>query len=136
MRAGQLSCQVGCFGPPASLSFGVKPYYTMITGWQVQRKAEAVILGLAVGHAHLDVVTTHALLASCLRLLKAAHTGLVEDRMGQFGDFPVTLNIHHDDAVSIFIDGPDFGPSRCQSAAIWVDKGQLEGILEEVLRET
>ena len=53
--------------------------------------------------------------------------------MGSFGEFQVTLNLHHDDTVSIFIDGPDFDAGRCQSAAIWVEKDRLCGILEEAI---
>src|SRR5207247_5182348 len=107
----------------------------MITEWQVQRRGEALILGIAVEHAVLDVVSDHSLLATCLAMLESPHTGLVDTRMGQFGEFPVTLNLHHDDTVSIFIDGPDFDSSRNQSAAIWVDKDRLRDILQEVLRD-
>ena len=105
----------------------------MITDWQVQRKGDAFILGLAVEHAVLDVVTDRPLLAGCLTMLDSPHVGLVDTRMGQFGEFPVTLNLHHDDAVSIFIDGPDFDSGRNQSAAIWVEKPKLQAILREVL---
>ena len=106
----------------------------MITDWQIQRKGEAVILGLAVEHAVLDVVTDRSLLTDCLTMLESPHRGLVDVRMGQFGEFPVTLNLHADDAVSIFIDGPDFDSGRNQSAAIWVEKPKLQEILREVLR--
>ncbi len=108
----------------------------MITDWQVQRKGEAIILGIAVEHAVLDIVTHSGLLTTCLTILGSHHVGLVNTPMGQFGDFPVTLNLDHDDTVSIFVDGPDFMPGRCQSAAIWVDKEQLQEILREVIRDT
>ncbi len=105
----------------------------MITDWQVQRKGDAFILGLAVEHAVLDVVTDRTLLAGCLKVLDSPHLGLVDTRMGQFGEFPVRLNLHHDNAVSIFIDGPGFDSGRNQSAAIWVEKPKLQSILKEVL---
>ena len=107
----------------------------MITDWQVQRRGEAIILGIAVEHAVLDVVTHRGLLISCLAMLQSPHQGLVDTRMGQFGEFPVTLNLHHDDTVSIFIDGPDFTSGRNQSAAIWVEKDRLQQILKEVVSE-
>jgi len=68
-------------------------------------------------------------------MLESPHLGLVDTRIGQFGEFPVTLNLHHDDTVSIFVDGPDFDSGRNQSAAIWVDKYRLQEILREVVRD-
>jgi len=105
----------------------------MITDWQIQRHGHKLILGIAVGRGHLDVVTDDTLLVACLAMLEAPHRGLVDSQMGQFGDFPVTLNLHHDDAVSIFIDGPRFDSTRCQSASIWVEKDRLCEILRKVL---
>lgn len=106
----------------------------MITDWQIQRKGKAIILGLAVEHAVLDVVTNRGLLEGCLTMLESPHTGLIDTQMGYFGEFPVTLNLHLDDTVSIFIDGPDFDSGRVQSAAIWVEKANLQQILGEVLQ--
>ncbi len=106
----------------------------MITDWQFQRKGEAILLGVAIGQALIDVVTDRSLLSSCLTMLESPHTGLVDTRMGSFGDYPVTLNLDHADEVSIFIDGPDFDSPRNQSAAIWVDKKRLCEIIREVIR--
>jgi hypothetical protein len=108
----------------------------MITEWQIQRKGAAILLGIAIEHALIDVVTDRSLLTSCLTMLETPHNGLVHARMGLFGEFPVTLNLDHADAVSIFIDGPDFDSPRNQSAAIWVDKDRLCEILREVIRTT
>lgn len=105
----------------------------MITDWQLHRRDGLLILAIAVEHAVLDVVSDVALLENCLKLLRSPHRGLVDTRMGSFGEFQVTLNLHHDDTVSIFIDGPDFDIGRCQSAAIWVDKAGLCRILEEAV---
>ena len=106
----------------------------MITDWQVARKGEALILGIAVADAAvLDIVSDDALLGKCLEMLDSPHVGLVDTQMGRFGEFPVTLNLHHDDTVSIFIDGPDFDTTRNQSAAIWVEKDRLREILREII---
>ncbi len=107
----------------------------MITDWQIERRGEEMLLGLAVEHAALDIVTHRGLLTTCLAMLKSPHVGAVDTRMGQFGDFPVTLNLFADDTVSIFVDGPYFTSNRCQSAAIWFEKDKLEEILREVLRD-
>jgi hypothetical protein len=79
------------------------------------------------------VVTDAALLKNCLALLRSPHHGLIDTRMGSFGGFQVTLNLDHGDTVSIFVDGPEFDVGRVQSAAIWVEKDRLCGILEEAL---
>ena len=105
----------------------------MITDWQIQRSDGRLILGIAIEHAFLDVVSDVALLQNCLTLLRSPHQGLVDTRMGSFGEFQVSLNLHHDDTVSIFIDGPEFDASRVQSSAIWVEKDQLCRILEEAV---
>lgn len=105
----------------------------MITDWQIQRRDGRLILGIALEHAVLDVVSDVGLLQNCLTLLRSPHEGLVETPMGSFGEFQVTLNLHHDDKVSIFIDGPEFDASRVQSAAIWVEKDRLCRILEEAV---
>src|SRR5437667_9126187 len=94
----------------------------MTTGHQIQRKDTSIILGIALENAVLDVLTDEALLQNCLKLLRESHRGLVYAPMGTFGVYSVTLNLHHDDTVSVFIDGPDFDPCRTQSAAIWLRK--------------
>jgi hypothetical protein len=105
----------------------------MITDHQVQRKGDEIILGLAVRNAAMDIVTTTQLLSNCLRLLTEPHQGLVYATMGKFGSFPVTLNVDHDNTVSIFIDGPDFDEGRVQSSAIWPDKESLYRIIKTIL---
>jgi hypothetical protein len=101
----------------------------MITDWQIQKKGDLLILGIATEDAVRDLVSDRALLATCLAMLESAHTGLVNARMGHFGRFAVTLNFDTDDRVSIFIDGPEFDSGRVQSAAIWIDKEGLRNIL-------
>jgi hypothetical protein len=105
----------------------------MISQWHIGRKGDALLLGFAVANAAvLDIVTDRALLAKCLQMLQSPHVGLVHTQMGRFGEFAITLNLHHDETVSIFIDGPDFNRTRAPSAAIWVEKDQLCDILQEV----
>jgi hypothetical protein len=104
----------------------------MITDWQIQHRDDALILGLATENAVLDIVSNRSRLAESLALLRSPHVGLVHTRLGSFGEFDITLNSHHDNRVSIFVDGPEFQPGRTQSVAIWVDRAQLEEILGEV----
>lgn len=106
----------------------------MITQWNVQWRGQAFILGIAVEHAVLDIVSDHALVASCLHVLESPpHKRKVYTQMGRFGEFPVTLVLEQDDTVSIFIDGPDFETTRTQCAAIWVEKDKLCDLLREVI---
>lgn len=102
----------------------------MITDCYIERRGKVLLLGIKLENAVLEIVTDRDLLTACLALLKSPHTGLVHAQMGSFGEFPITLNLHNDDSVSIFIDGPDFNSPRNQSAAIWVDKKALEIILQ------
>jgi hypothetical protein len=69
-----------------------------------------------------------------MTLLDTPHRGLVDTNMGTFGNYPVSLNLHHDDSVSIFIDGPDFEPSRNQGAGIYLEKDELRRLLTDVLQ--
>ncbi len=105
----------------------------MITDWQLQRADGRLILGIAVEHAVLDVVSDVSLLRNCLAMLRSPHRGLVHTRMGSFGQFQVTLSLYDDSTVSIFVDGPDSDVGRRQSAAIWVEKDRLCSILEEAI---
>ena len=108
----------------------------MTTGHQILRKGTSILLGIALDNAVLDVLTDERLLHNCLKLLREPHAGLVSTQMGTFGSYSVSLNVHHDDDVSIFIDGPDFDPCRTQSAAIWPQKEDLEGLLLEAVEGT
>jgi hypothetical protein len=107
----------------------------MIRELDVHRHGEAILLGIAVENAVLDVVTSVALLRECLDLLESPHSGLVSSRLGYFGDYPVTLNIHHDEAVSIFIDGPQFHPPRSQGAGVYLSKQDAGHAIKAALAE-
>ena len=106
----------------------------MIKDYQVKRNGDQILLGIAVQDAVLDIVTNPSLLQNCQALLTQPHQGLVDTAMGKFGDFQITLNLDADDAVSIFIDGPDFDQGRVQSSAIWPDKKALVEIIEAILK--
>lgn len=105
----------------------------MIREWDVRRHEDAILVGLAVDAAVLDFKTTVAILRECLVFLDSPHQGLVSLRIGTFGDFPVTLNMDHDDSLSIFLDGPEFEPFRSMSAAIWLSKEELRSVIREAL---
>jgi hypothetical protein len=81
----------------------------------------------------LDIQTDDTQLQNCLTLLQEPHQGLVSANIGAFGIYAVRLNLHYDDTVSIFVDGPYFDSSRNQSAAIWLDKQDLQNLLAEAL---
>ena len=106
----------------------------MITTHDVRRKDSSILLGIAVEAAVLDIVTSDAQLEDCVKLLEGPHSGLVSTRMGTFGTYPVTLNLHHDGRVSIFIDGPQFEQCREQCSAIWLGKDELRRLLVEVVQ--
>ena len=107
----------------------------MKADWQIQYRGKELILGIAFGHATLDIVSDTFTLMQCLEMLEAPHRGLVHMRMGKFGPFTVELNLHQDDSVSIFIDGPEFDSERTQSAAVWAEKKQLCDIFCEITKK-
>ena len=51
--------------------------------------------------------------------------------MGTFGCYPVSLDVDKDGTASIFIESPNFEPTRSQSAAIWLAKEELQRLLLE-----
>jgi hypothetical protein len=105
----------------------------VITDLDVRRRGGTILLGIAVEHAVLDVETNTALLRRCVELLESPHSGLVDCQLGHFGSFPVTLNVHHDDSVSIFVDGPDFESFRNQGAGLYLSKEEAQRALEAAL---
>ena len=106
----------------------------MIKTHQIVRKNDGILLGIALENAVLDIFTNDAQLHQCLQVLREPHLGLVSVSIGNFGIYPVTLNLHHDDSVSVFVDGPDFEKCRSQSAGIWLGKGDLQRLLIEAVQ--
>ena len=107
----------------------------MIREYDIRRRADAILIGIALEHAVLDFETTEGLLRDCLAFLDTPHHGLVHMGIGKFEQLPVTLNMHHDDSLSIFVDGPPFEPQRELCAAIWISKDDLRGVIEAALFE-
>lgn len=108
----------------------------MITSHDVRLRGADILLGIAVENAVLDILTSEPHLRECLNVLNKAQTALVSLHIGTFGCYPVTLSVHPEDTVSIFIDGPEFEPSREQCSAIWLGKNELQQLLVELLKES
>jgi hypothetical protein len=106
----------------------------MFTERDIRRQGENILLGIALGDAVLDIFTNDAQLKECVKLLSEPHRGLVFAQIGTFGIYPITLNLHHDDTVSMSVDGPDFDQSRNQSAGIWLEKEELRQLLIEAMQ--
>jgi hypothetical protein len=105
----------------------------MIKTHQILRKNNSILIGIALDNAVLDVVTSETQLRECLKLLQERHRGSARPQMGTFGSYAVALNVDNDDTVSLFVDGPNFEPTRSQSAAIWLGKEDLRRLLVEAL---
>jgi hypothetical protein len=105
----------------------------MIVNRDVRRIGDNILLGIALENAVLDIFTNDAQLQECLEMLEKPHRGLVYTKIGTFGIYSITLNLHHDDTVSMSVDGPDLDGSRNQSTGIWLEKEELRGLLAEVL---
>jgi hypothetical protein len=105
----------------------------MIKEWYVQRSGEQVLFGFAIESAVMDILTDEDILKKCLEALEVRLKWIVDMKIGTFGEFTVRLNLHVDDSVSLFIDGPQFTPSREQCSAIWLNRTELRDILEKIL---
>jgi hypothetical protein len=105
----------------------------MIREFDIRRRGDTILVGIALDHAVLDFESTEASLRECLAFLDAPHKGLVDKGIGKFGQFPVTLSMHHDDTLSIFVDGPSFEPQRELCAAIWLSKDDLRSVITAAL---
>jgi len=81
----------------------------------------------------MDILTDEERLRDCIQLLNETQSGLIEADLGSFGVFKGTLNVHHDNTVSLFIDGPEFDDDRFQSSAIWVNKAELRKVFEKAI---
>ncbi len=105
----------------------------MIREYDIRRRGDAILVGIAVEHAVLDFETTEGLLRECLAFLDAPHVGLADIRIGTFGPFPVRLNVHGDGSLSIFVDGPPFEPPRELCAAVWLTEQDLRRVIGAAL---
>ena len=105
----------------------------MIRECDIRRRGDLILVGIALDHAVLDFETTEGLLRDCLVFLDAPHRGLADMAIGKFGPFRVTLNMHPDGELSIFVDGPSFEPQRELCAAIWLSKQDLRDVITAAL---
>lgn len=105
----------------------------MIHECDIRRRGDAILVGIALDRAVLDFETKEGLLRECLVFLDTPHTGLADISIGNFGHFRVRLNMHHDDTLSIFVDGPSFEPNRELCAAIWLSKEDLRSVINAAL---
>jgi hypothetical protein len=105
----------------------------MIREYDIRRRGDVILVGIALEDAVLDFETNEELLRGCVAFLDAPHKGLVDMAIGKFGDFRVRLNIHHDDSLSIFVDGPPFEPPRELCAAIWLSKPDMRDVIAAAL---
>jgi hypothetical protein len=106
----------------------------MIRTHQIQRKADEILIGIALDNAVLDFVTNAALIRNCLKLLGERHQGAVRPQIGNFGNYAVAINIDNANTVSLFVDGPYFEMTRNMSAALWLGKEELQRLLAEALQ--
>jgi hypothetical protein len=104
----------------------------MIGEFDIGPHDEAILIGIGVDAAVLDFTTNEGLQRDWLAFLDAPHQGLTYMQIGAFGDFPVTLNPHHDESLSIFVDGPYFAPQRSMSAAIWLSKEDRRSVISKI----
>ena len=82
----------------------------MIITRDIRHNGAKLLLGIALENAVLDIVTSEVQLRECLQVLNEPQKTLVSPKIGIFGCYAVTLNVHSEDTVSIFIDGPEFEP--------------------------
>jgi len=108
-----------------------------IKEYQILRKGNSILLGISLGNAVLDIQTSKAQLQECFKLLQDPDgaSRLERTEMGNFGCYSVSLDVDKDGTVSLFVEGPEFEPHRSQSAAIWLLKEELRGLLSEALQE-
>jgi hypothetical protein len=100
---------------------------------QIDCAQSTVLIGLVVENAVLDICTDTTRMHAAIAMLEREvdHTEHME--LGEFGPLAITLNSNRGDSASVFIDGPNFGPGRNMSAAIWCDKQELLSVLRRGL---
>lgn len=106
----------------------------MIKTYKITRKGHDIILGIAVRDSVLDILSNVARLQECLQALRHTHDGLVSLQIGTFGNYPVTLTLLHNDAVSVLVDVPNSEKSRSQSAGMRLGKEDLQRLLAEAVQ--
>lgn len=105
----------------------------MIREFDIRRRGEAILVGIAVEQAVLDFETTEGTLRVCLAFLDKSHRGMIDMPIGKFGNLEVRLIIYHDESLSICLDGPEFELTRSQCAGIWLSKEDLRNVITAAL---
>jgi hypothetical protein len=125
--------ELGAFREPALCKTATIQDFAMIHEWDIRRRGDAILVGIALDHAILDFETTAQLLRDGLVVLDAPHKGLRSIPIGTFGPFQVTLNKHPEGGVSVFLDGPPFEPNRDMCAAIYLSTQEMRDVIAEAL---
>jgi len=83
----------------------------VITEHHLEQDGDRVLWRVVIdGAAALDVLTDHETLARARTALANPHRrGLVEERLGTFGPFAVTMSFSEENQVAVAVDGPDLG---------------------------
>ncbi|HMN42548.1 MAG TPA: hypothetical protein PKE29_17035 [Phycisphaerales bacterium] len=108
---------------------------TRIQDWQLQRKADRLLLGLATSVAILDIETDDSTLRSCAELLRSSPPSRKDLPIGKFGSFQITIATGPgvaDETTKLWIDGPKSNTPRTQSAMIRVHTADLLDIIDQV----
>jgi hypothetical protein len=92
----------------------------VITEHHLEQDGDRVLWRVMIdGSAALDVLTDHDTLARAhMALVSAPRRGLVEERLGTFGPFSVTMSFTELSQVAVAVDGPELGPSFRGNQAI------------------
>jgi hypothetical protein len=105
----------------------------MIIERDIRKIGDSILVGIGLGNAVFDILTDRDQLKDCLQMLEQPHRGTVWKKIGDFGIYPITMNLHHDETVSIFLDGPKLEQSRDQGAGIYLEKEEFRQLLIDVL---
>ena len=99
---------------------------------QIHFKGEEICFSFTYGNAIATILTNEIYLKNCMLLLADVRRRAADTILGDFGIYPVTLNIDAEDRASIFVDGPIFTPQMVQSWAVSVDKQVLRKEIENL----
>lgn len=106
----------------------------MIRERDIRKIGDSILIGIGLNNAVFDIMTDRDQLNECLQMLQQPHHGTVWKKIGDFGIYPITMNLHHDETVSIILDGPDLEQARNQAAGIYLlEKEEIRRLLLDAL---
>jgi len=105
----------------------------MIIERDIRKIGNSILIGIGLSNAVFDILTDRNQLLECLEMLEQPHRGMVWKKFGDFGIYSITMNLHHDDQVSLVIDGPNLEQARDQGAGIYLEKEEILRLLQDVL---